>query len=252
MSLERFIFFGCFKRLICGTHLLDREPSIMRLAIYYVPEPGDTLAQAGCTWLGRDAEAGTARPQPAICRLAALTASPRRYGFHGTLKPPMRLADGVTQAELLAAAHDLAAAVAPLEAPRLRVGLLDGFLALLEAEPSPALHALADQVVIRLDRFRAPPGNAELAKRHPEQLDEPGRRLLARYGYPHVLERWQFHMTLSERLDDETAAWLLPQAKAHFAPALAEPRMINSIAVCAEAEPGAALWLIERIRLSGA
>ena len=224
----------------------------MRLAIYYVPEPADGLTQAGCRWLGRDAEAGVSCPQPEIAGLAALTESPRRYGFHATLKPPMRLIHGATQAAFMEAARDLAASVAPFPAPRLRVGLLDGFLALLETESSAALHALANRAVIELDRFRAPPGAAELAKRRPDWLDALERRYLAEYGYPYVLERWRFHMTLSERLDDATAAWLLPQATAHFAPALVTARMIGGIAVFAEPEPGAGLWLIERLKLIGA
>ncbi len=221
-----------------------------RLAVYYVPEPEDRLARAGGAWLGRDAETGMPCEQPAIRNIAPLTASPRRYGFHATLKPPARLADGVSERAFIEAARALAAAIAPFPSPRLRVGLLDGFLALLEAEPSAKLRAFAERAVIELDRFRAPPDEAELARRHPGRLDERGRHLLMRYGYPHVLERWRFHMTLSERLDGETAAWLLPQATAHFIPALAEPQMIGSIAICAEPEPGAAFALVERIRLA--
>jgi putative phosphonate metabolism protein len=224
----------------------------MRLAVYYVPEPGDPLARAGCAWLGRDAEAGLAVPQPALSGIKALTASPRRYGFHATLKPPMHLADGATPEALTGAAHDLARRIAPFPAPSLRVGLLDGFLAILTAAPDAPLQALADRMMTGLDRFRAPPDAAELARRDAARLDERGRALLARYGYPYVLERWRFHMTLSERLDDSAAARLLPQAEAHFAPALAEARMIRDIAICVEPKPDTNFLLIERIKLSHA
>jgi putative phosphonate metabolism protein len=223
-----------------------------RLAVYYVPEPDDPLAEAGGAWLGRDAESGAVLRQPAIDGIARLTASPRRYGFHATLKPPLRLASGAAPEDFVDAARELGRTVAPFVAPRLRIGLLDGFLAILQAEPSDALHALADRAVTGLDRFRAPPDEAELARRHPERLDERGRQLLQCFGYPHVLERWQFHMTLSERLDDAAAAMLPAKAAAHFAAALAQPRIIRSIALCAEPEPDADFTLIERIRLIGA
>jgi putative phosphonate metabolism protein len=224
----------------------------MRLAVYYVPEPGDPLARAGCAWLGRDAEAGLAVPQPSLPDIERLTASPRRYGFHATLKPPMQLADGATPAALISAAHDLARRITPFPAPPLRVGLLDGFLAILTAAPDAPLQALADRMVTGLDRFRAPPDAAELARRGADRLDTRGCALLARHGYPYVLERWRFHMTLSERLDDSTAARLLPQAEAYFAPALARPRVIGDIALCAEPEPGADFRLIGRVRFGGA
>lgn len=223
-----------------------------RLAVYYVPETDDLLAQAGGAWLGRDAETGVACPQPPVTGIGMLTASPRRYGFHATLKPPMRLADGATRQDFIGAAHDLAKTVPPFPAPRLRVGLLDGFLAILEAEPSAGFHALADRTVTELDRFRAPADDAELARRHPETLDRQKRGLLRRYGYPYVLQRWRFHMTLSERLDGETAASLLPRAAAYFALALAQPRLIGGIAICVEPEAGADFRLIARIRLTGA
>ena len=64
----------------------------MRVAVYYAPEPSDPLWTAACAWLGWDAERGAPVPQPDLLEIADLTASPRLYGFHATLKPPMRLA----------------------------------------------------------------------------------------------------------------------------------------------------------------
>ena len=80
----------------------------MRYAIYFAPPPASPLARFGRQWLGRDAETGEAVATPAHAgvapeRLAAWTASPRRYGFHATLKPPFRLADGAANPYLLQA-----------------------------------------------------------------------------------------------------------------------------------------------------
>ena len=136
-----------------------------RLALYWAPAVDDPLHRLGSTWLGRDAESGAPLRQPELPGLdiAALTADPRGYGLHATLKPPFRLA--VSWAEAIAAAEALAARTAPFDLPPLAVADLDGFLALRETAPCPALHALADACVVALEPCRAPPGEAELARR---------------------------------------------------------------------------------------
>lgn len=78
----------------------------MRYAIYFVPEPETELARFGLAWLGRDMESGNAVPWPSGLgipseRIEAITAEPRRYGFHATLKPPVHLRNGETEDALL-------------------------------------------------------------------------------------------------------------------------------------------------------
>ena len=126
----------------------------LRAAAYYAPELDDPLWRAGCAWLGRDPETGAAVPQPNVPGLADITADPRRYGFHATLKPPMRLRTAFP--ELVDDMRRLAASVQPFELPALAVTELSGFLALCEIVPCPSLHALADAGVVKLDRHRAP------------------------------------------------------------------------------------------------
>src|SRR6056297_1726408 len=64
-----------------------------RFAIYYLP-PAGPLAEFGARWLGWDVENGRALRQPDLPGLEGITKAPRKYGFHGTLKPPFRLAQG--------------------------------------------------------------------------------------------------------------------------------------------------------------
>ena len=102
-----------------------------RFAIYYAPEPG-AFADAAAAWLGWDLAAGkpVAQPAPDLpYPLSQITATPRKYGFHATLKPPFRLADGTSAADLAQATAQLAARFAPLELPGLQMMVLDGFLA---------------------------------------------------------------------------------------------------------------------------
>ena len=72
----------------------DADAVPARVAVYYAPRPDDPLFAAGATWLGRDPESDAPAPQPDLPDIVEITAEPRLYGFHATLKPPMRLARG--------------------------------------------------------------------------------------------------------------------------------------------------------------
>ena len=84
-----------------------------RYALYVVPE--DAFYRVGASWLGWDSVAGRATAHPGIDGLtrpvAEITATPRKYGFHGTMKPPFRLAGDVTEAALRDAASALSSAM---------------------------------------------------------------------------------------------------------------------------------------------
>ena len=225
-----------------------RDLNTLRVAIYWAPEPGDPLARAGATWLGRDAELGAPATQPDVPGLAEATASPRRYGFHATLRPPMRLATGWE--EIVSAAHQLAASTAAFDMPRLQITELGGFLAIQQATPCPALHALADLCVTATDKHRLRADATELAQRRVAGLTARQDDMLLRWGYPYVLADWRFHMTLSHRLPPAEMARLKPIAEAHFAAALQQPRRVESIAVFTQLGGGDFL-LGERFGLLG-
>lgn len=216
-----------------------------RYAVYQAPLPGSRLARLGAAWLGRDARTGAEVAQPdAVRGLWALTAAPRRYGLHATLKPPMRLAEGRCEDAFMAAVEDLAARCAPVDLGRMKLILLrqdsgDGFLALVPEDPPPALAALAAEVVRALDDFRAPADAAELARRRAAGLNPRQEALLERWGYPHVMEAFRFHITLSGPLDSASTPDVVAAAEAHFAPVLSEPQRIADLAVFGEGEDGA-------------
>ena len=73
-----------------------RRGAAHRYAAYFAPAIGSAWWEAGSHWLGRCAARGQPLPQPAIdgmppARQQALTAAPRRYGWHATLKAPFAL-----------------------------------------------------------------------------------------------------------------------------------------------------------------
>lgn len=204
-------------------------PPTLRAALYWVPSQSDTLLAAGNIWLGRDPEHAVALTQPAIENIAEITASPRVYGFHATLRPPMCLATGWP--EFLAAAALIARWIEPFDLPPLAVTDLGGFLALRETSPCAALQALADACVVGTDRHRLAASPAELARRRAAGLTAAQEELLLRWGYPYVMGCWRFHMTLSRRLGAPEMARLRAPAEAHFASALKVPRKVSEIAL---------------------
>ena len=136
-------------------------------------------------------------------RLAEITADPRLYGFHGTLKAPIALADGVTERDLLAAAGNFAVGRRSVIVPSMTLACMSGFMALVPSQPSAELQDLADSCVIEFDEFRQPADEAELARRRAAGLSPRQEELLLRWGYPYVLEEWRFHLTLTGRIGDD-------------------------------------------------
>lgn len=219
-----------------------------RFAIYYAPRDGG-FADAAAAWLGWDARIGQAALQPDLPQMAELTAEPRRYGFHGTIKPPFRLDHGTSAEGLVQAVQELAARLSPVEMPGLVLGQLEGCLALTPQGDATALRALGAEVVRELEGFRAALTPAEIARRRPERLTLRQRELLAAYGYPFVMEEFHFHLTLSGRLSAEAAARLHPAAEAHFAGLLPQPFRIEDLCLFGEDE-NSRFHLLHRAALS--
>lgn len=227
---------------------MQAEP---RVAVYYATLPHDPLTEAAAAWLGRDPEGNAPVPQPDVAGLPEVTAEPRQYGFHATLKPPMRLARRRTWPDLLRATAALAARIPPFDLPPLAVAELHGFLALRETVPCPALQTLADACVEQLDWLRAPLSEAELTRRRKGKLTPEHDALLVRWGYPYVFGAWFFHMTLTRRLTAAERSIYQPAAERHFAAALAERRRVTDICLFTQRMPGDAFVIAERLPLGG-
>ncbi|MCG5074282.1 DUF1045 domain-containing protein [Paraburkholderia tagetis] len=219
-----------------------------RFALYYAPPRASQWWRAGCAWLGRDPESGETRvpPQPAGLAqpLDALTAAPRRYGWHGTLVPPFRLAAGVSPQTLLAATQAWAEGRARFEVA-VEAAMLARFVALRAADESGAraLRELAADALRTLGHLRAAQTADELAKRLDGPLTPRQRAYVEEWGYPYVFDEFRFHMTLSDSLDDDAVRAALAFAwNAQMRDAGALP--VEGVALYVEPLPGEpfALW----------
>ncbi|MGW9331524.1 DUF1045 domain-containing protein [Bosea sp. NPDC055594] len=179
-----------------------------RYAIYFAPAADSALWRFGSATLGYDATTGGELPGavPPGCEALdwpALTAEPRRYGFHATLKAPFELSDGRSEGALRAFARNYVAGRAPVGLKGLAVDALGHFVALTPAEPSQALQTLAFDVVQAFEPFRAPLSQADLARRLQSPLTPAHRAYLEAYGYPYVGDAFRFHMTLTGALPQD-------------------------------------------------
>lgn len=214
----------------------------MRAAIYFAPDPGSALARRASAWLGREAGSGReleriAAPDLHGVDLDTITASPRRYGFHATLKAPFALADGMTLSRLGSALAGFAARRRAIKVS-LTLAELGGFLALVPEAHCEDLDTLAAATVVQFEQARAPLAEAELARRRQAALTPRQDELLRRWGYPYVLDEFRFHMTLTGRLEDGPRRRVLDYLRAVFADVLAEPVDVDRLALFVEDAPG--------------
>ncbi|MFY0660473.1 MAG: DUF1045 domain-containing protein [Shimia sp.] len=207
-----------------------------RYGVYYTPHPG-ALADFGKSWLGWDPVSGKTVAHPEIDGLprliAEITATPRKYGLHGTIKPPFVLADGTDVDGLAAQLDTLCATLTPITLEGLVLARLGGFIALkIDGDQAP-LADLAGAVVRELDAFRAPPTDAELMRRRKANLSARQDALLTQWGYPYVMEEFRFHITLSGRLGRDVEATMEALAP-HITPLLPRPFEVDSLTLVGE------------------
>lgn len=234
-----------------------------RYAIYFAPSPDSPFWEFGSSWLGRDAALDIPLERPPLAAniaaewdadaLDMLTASPRNYGFHATLKPPFRLSEGQSSADMIAAAVAFAQSQTPFTCPDVGVAALGRFIAFRLTKPSEAMLALAEACVRAFEPFRAELNAAELAKRHAAGLTSRQAALTAEWGYPYIFEEFRFHMTLTSAIADDGARMRLAAELQHMAEAAGAtgPMQADAICVYEQPQPGGPFRLLRRLPFEG-
>jgi putative phosphonate metabolism protein len=204
-----------------------------RYAIYYAAAPGSALDRFGAAMLGYDAYGGSDLPFPdgVPPDWRDLSEDPRKYGFHATLKAPMTLADGKTEADVTAACKTFASAPRSIPIIKPVVDSISGFIAVIPATPSPELQQLAADATREFDSFRTPLTAEDRARRNPAKLSPRQCDYLDRWGYPYVMEEFRFHMTLTGRLDAERRGPIMEMLRGRFAALGLETLAIDRVAL---------------------
>lgn len=168
----------------------------MRIAIYYAPESTSPFGKAAAEWLK---EEDGKIPGLSDKEVHSLLAAPKHYGFHGTIKPPFRLKSGYRLEDV---EHTLSEFMAEkqnrsFDMPRLKVTKIGSFFCLKPATESEQLYRLAAETLQRFDHFRKPAEKEEIERRRAAGLTPRQDQLLLEWGYPYVLDQFNFHFTLT-------------------------------------------------------
>ena len=226
-----------------------------RYAVYFAPRKHAAWWNFGARWLGRNDDDHSELPRPQLANISTeelvrFTHEPRRYGFHATLKAPFRLLPAFDETDLIARLGQLAKTLAPVALGPLRLAILDRFVALVPDTQLTGLQTLAAACVTELDDLRAPLREEDLARRRMAQLDARESELLARYGYPYVLERFRFHLTLTGPLENAETQRVTTAAAASVARLNAEaPLLLDRLCLFVERAPGALFQRIADVEL---
>lgn len=216
-----------------------------RYAIYVVPDDNPLFRRAS-QWLGWDCVTAEALDPPSEDELANpadldirdVSATPRKYGFHGTIKPPFSLAEGVDEVTLCEQAQAIATSLEAVVLDGLEIRTIGGFLALVPRASSTALNDLAARFVTDLDHCRRPAGPEELARRRAAGLTPRQEEMLVAWGYPYVLDEFRFHLTLSGRLDEDNIAAARDMLSAWIGPVVPRPFRIERLALVKDGDDG--------------
>lgn len=221
-----------------------------RYAIFYTPE--DDLGEWGARWLGWESRTGTAPLQCGFAGIdvAALTATPQKYGLHGTLKAPFVLAADVDEICAALAAESFASTHAPVDAGPFSVRYENGFIALRPDSDPPALRAFASEVVRDFDDLRAPLSDEDIARRRKTRLSPRQDQQMMVWGYPFIFEDFHFHLTLTGRLPAQTAAQVIDALQPTVAAVMPARLSIDAITLMGEDAEGM-FHQIHRYALTG-
>ncbi|TCR92022.1 DUF1045 domain-containing protein [Rhizobium sp. BK376] len=215
----------------------------MRHAICFTPSVSDPLTLVAANWLGRNIYSGAMIDPPAIRGLgiqeiAYHTAVPRRYGFHGELKAPFRLANEADEPALLRDLMRFSGTLAPFEIPRLEVARLGNAFGLVPSFPCASLNYLAAALVQEFDRYRAPLTEAEIDRCDPDGLSATQFANLHRWGCAHVMDEFRFHMMLTGPVCQADMPRIEQALRAFFEPVLTAPVPVSNIALMMEEGAG--------------
>jgi len=133
---------------------------------------------------------------------------PAHYGFHATIKAPFELNQGQSADNLIADVAQFCQSRQPISLQGLAPIRTSRYDALAFEQQPEALRQLASDCVIEFEKYRAPLTDADIQRRDPASLSESEIANMQRFGYPYILDDFNFHMTLSGRNDHNDSAYL--------------------------------------------
>ena len=221
-----------------------------RYAIFFTPT--GALATWGSTWLGWDSAKGCSVPllSCAGVDVSSITAKPRKYGLHATLKAPFQRAKGLSFEQLQQATAHFATQHAAFSIGAMKMQHDNGFVALRPKSIPQNLRDFAVYSVKAFDMFRAPLTNADMTSRRKATLTARQDQQMLDWGYPFIFDDFHFHLTLTGNLSEQKAAIVTAALMPSLYPVIRTPIIIDAITLMGEDSDGM-FHQIHRYALTG-
>jgi hypothetical protein len=229
---------------------LRRNEMFERYAIFYTPT--GPLADFGAQWLGWDSAHGRPVVQPEIAGIdvPTITQTARKYGLHGTLKAPFKLAEGCDLAQLQDVATTFATGQPAFEIGALTLRHDSGFVALRPRSQQIGLRDFAAVAVKAFDGFRAALTDVDIARRREANLTARQDQQMLDWGYPFIFDDFHFHLTLSGFMEAGEAAQVIDALSPRLESIVPTPFVIDGITLMGQDDRGM-FHQIHRYTLTG-
>ena len=221
-----------------------------RYAIFYTPT--GPLADFGAQWLGWDSAHGRPVVQPEIAGIdvPTITQTARKYGLHGTLKAPFKLAEGCDLAQLQDVATTFATGQPAFEIGALTLRHDSGFVALRPRSQQIGLRDFAAVAVKAFDGFRTALTDVDIARRREANLTARQDQQMLDWGYPFIFDDFHFHLTLSGFMEAGEAAQVIDALSPRLESIVPTPFVIDGITLMGQDDRGM-FHQIHRYTLTG-
>jgi hypothetical protein len=221
-----------------------------RYAIFYTPT--GPLADFGAHWMGWDSAHGRSVVQPEIAGIdvPTITQTARKYGLHGTLKAPFKLAEGCDLAQLQDVATTFATGQPAFEIGALTLRHDSGFVALRPRSQQIGLRDFAAVAVKAFDGFRAALTDVDIARRREANLTARQDQQMLDWGYPFIFDDFHFHLTLSGLMEAGEAAQVIDALSPRLESIVPTPFVIDGITLMGQDDRGM-FHQIHRYTLTG-
>ena len=228
------------------------EEIYKRFAIYYAPDENSELDVFGRCWLGWDPFLGkeiSKKYRKNFLNFDNFVVGPKKYGFHGNLKAPFRLKKEYTYSDLEKKVYEIAKELQRFDVGKLNLKKIGNFIALVP-EKNDKIKYLSNKLVTGLDFLRDELLEEEILKRNPQTLTLNQKKMLTNWGYPYVLDEFNFHLTLTDKIDNKKIDNILKSIKRNLRYIDFEKVNFNNICIFGE-KKDEKFYFIKRFKLEG-
>jgi hypothetical protein len=211
-----------------------------RYAIYWTPPLFSPLEDFARRWFGGADSFGL---DTALAAWAVR--SPRRYGFHATIKAPFRLMPGLLPEELSAELERFCARRSRIITAPLALERFPSYLALCPAGRRAGLEWLASECVTHFDRYRAPLSDEDRERRK-GALSPREAAHFDQFGYPYIFDLFYFHISLAGPLDPRELDTVSAALRPRLGSLVSDDFVFGELCLCGDPGAGKEFRVISR------